>query len=72
MTHTERSGEAKIVPVCTLPLTGHGVVAMVITDLAVFAFIDEQLTLTELMPGATLEQVRAATTAVFVERLTAV
>lgn len=69
MTHTERSGEAKIVPSCTLPLTGHGVVAMVITDLAVFEFVGGQLTLTELMPGATLEQVRAGTTAAFVEGL---
>ncbi|MCA9966496.1 MAG: 3-oxoacid CoA-transferase subunit B [Anaerolineales bacterium] len=69
MTHMERGGEAKIVPSCTLPLTGHGVVAMIITDLAVFEFIGGQLTLTELMPGATLEQVRAGTTAAFVERL---
>ena len=69
MTHTERGGEAKIVPSCTLPLTGHGVVAMIITDLAVFEFIGGQLTLTELMPGATLAQVRAGTKAAFVERL---
>ncbi len=69
MTHTERSGEAKIVPSCTLPLTGRGVVAMIITDLAVFEFVEGQLTLTELMPGATLEQVQAGTTAAFVERL---
>lgn len=69
MTHMERGGEAKIVPSCTLPLTGHGVVAMIITDLAVFEFIGGQLTLTELMPGATLAQVRAGTKAAFVERL---
>ena len=42
---------------------------MIITDLAVFEFVDGQLTLTELMPGATLEQVRAGTSAAFVEAL---
>ncbi|MEM7112417.1 MAG: 3-oxoacid CoA-transferase [Chloroflexota bacterium] len=69
MTHTSRNGQAKIVPECTLPLTAVNAVSMIITDLAVFEFIDGQLTLTELMPGATLEEVRAKTTAVFVEKL---
>jgi 3-oxoacid CoA-transferase len=69
MTHASREGEPKIVPQCTLPLTACGVVKMVITDLAVFEFSGSQLTLTELMPGATLEQVRALTSAHFVERL---
>jgi 3-oxoacid CoA-transferase len=68
MTHTTR-GEPKIVPQVTLPLTAKAAVDMIITDLAVFRFIEGQLTLTELMPGATLEQVRAATAATFVERL---
>lgn len=69
MTHTAPQGEPKIVPQVTLPLTAVGVVDMVITDLAVFEFIEGQLTLTQLMPGATLEQVRLATSAGFVERL---
>jgi 3-oxoacid CoA-transferase len=69
MTHTSRQGEPKIVPQVTLPLTARGVVDMVITELAVFEFADGQLTLTELMPGATLEQVRSLTEASFVERL---
>ena len=69
MTHTGPQGEPKIVPQVTLPLTAVGVVDMVITDLAVFEFIEGQLTLTQLMPGATLEQVRLATSAGFVERL---
>jgi 3-oxoacid CoA-transferase len=42
---------------------------MVITDLAVFRFIEGRLTLVEIMPGATLEQVRASTTAAFEEVL---
>ena len=69
MTHASRDGAAKIVPACTLPLTALGAVDVVITDLAVFRFVDGQLTLTELMPGATLEEVKEKTTAVFVENL---
>ncbi|GAA5513872.1 hypothetical protein Dcar01_02621 [Deinococcus carri] len=42
---------------------------MVITDKAVFEFLDGQLTLTELLPGTTLEEVRATTGASFKERL---
>jgi len=69
MTHTSRQGDPKLVPEATLPLTATAAVDVVITDLAVFRFVDGQLTLTELMPGATLEQVRTLTTAKFVEAL---
>ncbi len=69
MTHTNSDGSSKIVPNCGLPLTARASVGMVITDLAVFEFLDDRLTLTELMPGATLEDVRAKTSAQFVERL---
>lgn len=65
MTHTNPDGSPKIVPSCALPLTAMGVTDMVITDLAVFAFPDGKLTLLELMPGATLEEVRAKTSATF-------
>jgi 3-oxoacid CoA-transferase len=69
MTHTSRDGAPKIVPRATLPLTARAAVNTVITDLAVFKFIEGRLTLVELMPGATLEQVRALTSASFVEAL---
>jgi 3-oxoacid CoA-transferase len=69
MTHTERDGEAKIVPSCTLPLTAEKAVSLVITDLAVFGWENGRFTLLELMPGATLEEVRAKTTAAFAEKL---
>ena len=69
MTHTNSDGSSKIVPACTLPLTAMHTVDMVITDLAVFAFVENQLTLVELMPGASLDEVRAKTTASFVERI---
>jgi 3-oxoacid CoA-transferase len=69
MTHTNPDGSSKIVPACTLPLTASGVVDLVITDLAVFAFPENILTLIELMPGATLEEVKAKTSASFVEQI---
>lgn len=69
MMHNEKNGDAKIVPLCDLPLTALKAVDMVITDKAVFEFIDGQLTLTEIMPGSTLEEVRALTTANFIEKL---
>ena len=69
MMHNEKNGDAKIVPLCDLPLTALKAVDMVITDKAVFEFIEGQLTLTEIMPGSTLEEVRALTTANFIEKL---
>jgi 3-oxoacid CoA-transferase len=70
LTHADPDGTSKIVPQCTLPLTAQGVVDIVITDLAVFKYVEGQLTLIELMPGATLEEVRAKTSAKFIEQLT--
>lgn len=67
--HTDPDGTSKIVPECTLPLTAMGVVDMIITDLAVFNYQNGQLTLIELMPNVTLEEVRAKTAAKFVEQL---
>ena len=66
--HTDPDGTSKIVPECKLPLTAHEVVDMIITDLAVFTFENRQLTLKELMPGVTLEEVRSKTAAKFVEK----
>ena len=69
MTHTNPDGSSKLVPACDLPLTTRNAVDMVITELAVFSFDPGELSLIELMPGVRLEQVRAATKARFVERL---
>lgn len=69
MNHNNRDGSSKIVPNCTLPLTTLNSVDMVITELAVFKYIDGKLTLIEVMPGATLEEVRERTEAKFVEKL---
>ncbi len=69
LSHTDREGNSKVVPQCTLPITAYSCVDMCITDLAVFKYIDGQLTLIEIMPGSTLEEVRAKTAARFVEKL---
>ncbi|PWK91932.1 3-oxoacid CoA-transferase subunit B [Fulvimonas soli] len=68
MEHTNKAGESKILERCTLPLTGAGVVDLLITDLAVFACDKANgggLTLVELAPGVTVEQVAARTAAPF-------
>jgi len=72
MEHNDKSGGAKFVKRCTLPLTGAGVVDMLITDLAVF-LLDRKggvARLIELAPGVTAEEIRAKTEAAFVEALT--
>ncbi len=62
MDHTAKDGTHKILRQCALPVTGKGVVDMVITDLCVFDVdAGRGLTLTELHPGVTLEEVRART-----------
>ena len=69
MLHTNRDGSSKIVEACSLPLTAVGVVDMIITDLAVFAFEEGKLTLIEVMPGVSLEQARECTDADCVVRV---
>lgn len=69
MAHTNHAGESKIVPECRLPVTAYGCVDICITDLAVFKYLENTLTLIELMPGASLDEVRYKTQAHFKERL---
>lgn len=65
MTHTDRNGNSKIVPACTLPLTAAKAVDQVITDLAIFSYLRGKLTLVELLDGVTLKEVQRNTTAAF-------
>ncbi|MEO9247372.1 3-oxoacid CoA-transferase subunit B [Citricoccus nitrophenolicus] len=71
MEHVDRQGRPKLVPECTFPLTGRGVVTRVYTDLAVFHVLDGRLTLVECAPGVTPEDVRARTAADYVEAVPA-
>jgi 3-oxoacid CoA-transferase subunit B len=55
--------DLKLLPKCTLPLTGVGVIDMVITDLGVMAVTPNGLKLLELAPGVTVDEIRAKTAA---------
>ena len=57
MTSTTPKGEPKLVRECSFPLTAHAAVDVVVTELGVFRFVEETLVLTELLGGATLEDV---------------
>jgi 3-oxoacid CoA-transferase subunit B len=61
MEHTTKDGEPKIVKQCSLPLTGVGVVDLIVTDLAVIEVTDNGLVLREVAPGITPEDVQKAT-----------
>lgn len=71
MLHTDRGGASKIVPACSMPLTARNAVDVVITELGVFRFEDQQLVLSELMPDVSLDEARMKTDATFIERLEA-
>ncbi len=55
------SEDLKILPACTLPLTGKAVVNRIITDLAVMDVTPKGLQVIELAPGVTMEQLQAKT-----------
>src|SRR5918995_1509608 len=72
MEHASKDGEPKILKKCTLPLTGTGVVDLIITDMGVFQ-VDEHgggLTLIEIAPGIAVDDIKAKTEADFKVRLT--
>jgi 3-oxoacid CoA-transferase subunit B len=68
MDHANKAGESKVLERCTLPLTGAGVVDLIVSDLCVMSCDKVKgggLTLMELAPGVTLDEVKAKTQAAF-------
>jgi 3-oxoacid CoA-transferase subunit B len=66
MDHTNKHGESKVLKECTLPLTGKGVVDLIITNLGVLEVEHKGLHIVELAPGVTREDMIAATEATIV------
>lgn len=61
MQHTNPKGESKLLPACTLPLTGLACVKRVVTELAVLDITPNGFLLTETAPGVSVEEVKSKT-----------
>ena len=61
MQHTNPKGESKLLPACSLPLTGVKCVKKIVTDLAVLDITPEGFRLLERAPGVSLEEIKSKT-----------
>ncbi|HKB42902.1 MAG TPA: CoA transferase subunit B [Chitinophagaceae bacterium] len=61
MMHTNPKGESKLLPQCTLPLTGKKCVKKIVTDLAVMDITDKGFKLLERAPGISVEEIKTKT-----------
>lgn len=61
MQHTNPKGESKLLPSCTLPLTGVKCVKKIVTDLAVLSVTDDGFQLLERAPGVSVEEIQSKT-----------
>jgi 3-oxoacid CoA-transferase subunit B len=57
MTHADKKGNSKLLPECTLPLTGAGCIRKVLTDLAYVEIHDGKFHLVERAPGVSVEEI---------------
>ncbi len=61
MTHASKDGESKLLPRCSLPLTGAGCIRKVLTDLAYLEIENGAFILRERAPGVSVEEIVAKT-----------
>ncbi len=69
MDHCAKDGSPKILTECNLPITGKGVVDLLVTDKAVFEIDENGMTLIEISPFSTLEELKSCTECSFETRL---
>ena len=61
MQHVNKAGESKLLPKCSLPLTGVGCVKRIVTELAVLDVTENGFKLIERAPGVSVEEIKKAT-----------